>query len=248
MLNKRTLPVLILFLSIGLFLGIRSFGGVLGTPPGKYEKILHNVGDMLREIHFSPKKIDDNFSKNIFQKFLVDRYVDENKNILFRSDVEELKKYELLLDDEIMGANVQFVPAVSVIVKKRIPEAAALYKEILAQPFDFNKDDSVKLDPETYDFPQSIAERKDMWHRRLKWMTLDRYADLVENRESNKNTPGFVVKTDAELEKEARARVSKIMDRFFERMTLKVSDDDRFNDFVNIITETMDPHTSFFPL
>jgi len=246
MFSKRTLPVLILFLAAGLIVAFNTFGW--GRPPaGKYEKILHNVGDMLKEIHYSPKKIDDEFSKSIFKKFLSDRYVDEYKNILLQSDIQQLKKFETKLDDEILGANVMFVPAVSEIVKKRLPEAAALYKEILSKPFDFTKDETANLNPEEYDFPKNEAERKESWRKRLKYLVLDRYADLLENREKNKGTEGFVVKTDAELEKEARDRVMKIMDRMFDRLTVKVTDDDRFNNYVNIITESMDPHSTFFP-
>ena len=51
------------------------------------------------------------FSKSIFKKFLTDRYVDENKNILLQSDIQQLKKFETKLDDEILGGPVQFVPA-----------------------------------------------------------------------------------------------------------------------------------------
>ncbi|MBC7850260.1 MAG: carboxy terminal-processing peptidase [Chitinophagaceae bacterium] len=246
MFSKRTLPVLILFLGAGLILAFNTFGWG-GNPPGKYEKILHNVGDMLKEVHFSPKKIDDEFSKVLFKKFFTDRYVDESKNILLQSDIQALKKFETKLDDEILGSNVLFVPAVSEIVKKRLPEVSALYKEILAKPFDFTKEETTNLNPDEYDFPKTEAERKETWRKRLKYLVLDRYADLLENREKNKGTEGFVVKTDAELEKEARERVLKIMDRTFDRMIVKVSEDDRFNSFVNIITETMDPHSTFFP-
>ena len=246
MFSKRTLPVLILFLGAGLIVAFNTFGWG-GTPAGKYEKILHNVGDMLKEIHYSPKKIDDDFSKTLFKKFLTDRFVDENKNILLQSDIQSLKKYETKLDDEILGANVVFVPTVSELVKKRLPEVAALYKEILAKPFDFTKDESANLNPDEYDFAKTEADRKEIWRKRLKYMVLDRYADLLENREKNKGTEGFVVKTDADLEKDARDRVLKIMDRTFDRLIVKVSEDDRFNSYVNIITETMDPHSTFFP-
>ena len=246
MFSKRTLPVLILFLGAGLIVAFNTFGWG-GPPAGKYEKILHNVGDMLKEIHYSPKKIDDEFSKTLFKKFLTDRFVDENKNILLQSDVQSLKKYETKLDDEILGANVVFVPAVSELVKKRLPEVAILYKEILSKPFDFTKDESANLNPDEYDFAKSEADRKENWRKRLKYLTLDRYADLLAAREKDKGTEGYVAKTDAELEKEARDRVLKIMDRTFERLVVKVSEDDRFNSYVNIITETMDPHSTFFP-
>ncbi len=76
---------------------------------------------------------------------------------------------------------------------------------------------------------------------------MERYADLLDIREKNKGKEGFVVKTDAELEKEAREKVKKITDRLFERFRLKFNDDDKFNVFVNAITNTMDPHTEFFP-
>ena len=105
--------MLLLLLGAGLIAVFQTFGWGGGNPPTRYEKILHNVGDMLKEIHYSPKKFDDNFSKELFKKFLTDRYVDENKNILLQSDIQNLRKFETKLDDEIMGGTVLFVPAVS---------------------------------------------------------------------------------------------------------------------------------------
>lgn len=249
MVKRKNLPVVLIVLGAGLFLAFRTLGiGRGGNPPAtKYEKILHNVGEMLTEIHYSPKKIDDNFSKEIFKKFLVDRYVDENKNILLQSDINQLKKYETKIDDEILGAEVQFVPAVSEIVKKRVLEVEQVYKEILSKPFDFTKDESANFDVDVIDFPKNEADRKEAWRKRLKSLTLVRYADLLEGREKNKGKDSFVVKTDVQLEKDARDRVMKVMDRTFERMKTKVNDDDRFNEYVKTITETMDPHTTFFP-
>lgn len=245
MFSRRNLPVVILLLGAGLVLAFRTLGWG-GNPPTKYEKILHNVGQMLKEIHYSPRKINDDFSKLIFKKFMMDRYVDENKDILLQSDLQQLKKFETKLDDEILGAPVQFVPAVSEVLKKRIADLAPMYKEILAKPFDFTRDETVNLDPDQSDFPKNDAERKEEWRKRLKYMTLERYNDLMEDREKRKAEPGFVVRTDEDLEKEARNRVAKIMDRTIEKLNVK-TDDDRFNDYVNVITESMDPHTAFFP-
>src|SRR5262245_8936867 len=93
MLKTKNLPAVILILGAGLFLAFRTLGIGAGSPPTKYEKILHNVGEMLTEIHYSPKKIDDNFSREIFKKFIAEK-VDEQKNILLQSDIQHLKKYE----------------------------------------------------------------------------------------------------------------------------------------------------------
>lgn len=248
MLRAKNLPVVLLILGAGLFLAFRSLGIGIGpnNPPTKYEKILHNVGEMLSEIHYSPKKIDDNFSKEIFKKYLGEK-IDEQKNILLQSDITQLKRFETRLDDEILGGPVQFVPAVSEIIKKRLPETEAIYKEFLAKPFDFTKDETANFNSESIDFPKNEAERKEAWRKRLKYLTLERYYDLMEDREKSKGKEGYVAKSDEELEKEARDRVLKIMNRTYDRLKFKVSDDDRFNEYVKTVTEAMDPHTTFFP-
>ena len=247
MLKTKNLPVVLLILGAILFLAFRTFGIGGGAPPTKYEKILHNVGEMLAEIHYSPKKIDDNFSKDIFKKFLAEK-IDDQKNILLQTDIQQLKKYETRIDDEIQGGNVQFVPAVSEIYKKRIPELEQIFTDILAKTFDFTKDETANLNPDQLDYPKNESDRKEAWRKRLKFMALERYSDLIERREKDKGKEGFVSKSDEELEKEAREQVSKIMRRNFDRMKVKLNDeDDRFNEFVKTITETMDPHTTFFP-
>src|SRR4029079_6206163 len=119
MFKTKNLPVVLLILGAGLFFAFRTLGvvgGGGGNPPTKYEKILHNVGEMLSEIHYSPKKIDDNFSREIFKKYLGEK-IDDQKNVLLQSDIQQLKKYETKIDDEIMGGAVAFVPAVTEIYK-----------------------------------------------------------------------------------------------------------------------------------
>jgi carboxyl-terminal processing protease len=76
---------------------------------------------------------------------------------------------------------------------------------------------------------------------------LERFYDLVESRERNRKQPDFVIKSDSELEIEAREKVRRQLDRTFDRYRNKFSADDQFNLFVNTITNTMDPHTEFFP-
>ncbi len=245
MINRRNLPVLLLLLGAAIFVGFRSLGFGSEPTPTKYEKILHNVGLMLEEIHYSPKKLDDKFSKEVFNKYLGE--IDQEKNILLQSDIEALRKFETKIDDEINGAPVQFFPAFAEIYKKRLAEAEGLYKEILSKPFDFTKDESVNLDYDKVQFPKNDAERKEAWRKRLKYLVLERYSDLVEGQQNNKGKEGFVAKTNEQLEKDARDRAMKIMDRYFDRLKFKMSDDDRFNILVNTITESMDPHTAFFP-
>jgi len=244
MTNFKRLPILIIILLVA---GVFFAGSVKREvdPPGKYEKILHNVTDMLKEAHYSPKLIDDSFSKKIFYKYF--EVLDPNKNIFLKEDIETLKKFEYKIDDEMKGADVEFFKAAGQVFNKRMEEAALISKDILSKPFDYSIDETYAGDPDKIKFPATDAERKESWRKSLKYQSLDRYVDLIETRDKNKDVKDFKVKSNAELEAEARDKVIKTMDRTFERYRFKFSEDDKFNLFVSIITNAMDPHTEFFP-
>ena len=244
----KRLPIVIMMVVAGSFLAFKTMGTGTRTttnPPSKYEQILKLVGEMLSQAHYSPQDLNDAFSKKVFKKFMAD--LDPDKNMYLQSDINALKKFETKIDEEVKGAPVEFFLEAGKVFNKRMEESSVVYNEILAKPFDFTIDEEVILDAEKLDYAATDAERKDRWRKKLKYMTMERYVDLQDVREKNKGKEGFVVKTDAELEKDARDRVKKIMDRTFERFRLKFTDDDKFNLFVNAITTTMDPHTEFFP-
>ena len=202
---------------------------------------------MLEEIHYSPKNIDDQFSKEVFKKYLGE--VDVEKKIFLRSDIQELSaKYQDQLDEEILGkAPVQFVPAVVVLYKKRLLEIQNISHEILAQPFDFNKQETVNLDYDKMDYPLNPAAQREELRKNLKYRALEKYADLLDQQEAAKGKAGYVVKTPEQLEKEARDKVLKVIDRSYDHFLLKSNEDDMFNIFVETIVQCMDPHTDYFP-
>ncbi len=242
MFSKRSLPIVLVFLVAGFLFTFNTSG--IGNPPDRYQLILQQVTDMLEVAHFSPKKVDDEFSKNIFKKYL--EALDPDKSIFLASDIKELKKFETTIDDEMHGAKIQFFYAVDLIYTKRINELNTQYPSLLASPFQFNADETITLDPEKLDYPKSDQARKETWRKRIKFLTLEKYADLLDARDKiNKNDTAY--KTDVALEKEAREKVKKLVTRNFERMVSKTKPDERFDMFINVITNYMDPHTTFFP-
>ena len=242
----KRLPFILMMIMAGLFLAFQTMGTGTKTPPGKYEEILKLVGQMLSQAHYSPQDINDDFSKKIFKKYIGD--LDPEKNMFLQSDMNSLKKkYEDNIDNEIKGSPAEFFLTAGKLFNTRMEEASAICNEMLAKPFDFTVDEEVILDGDKLDFPANSAEMKERWRKKIKYLVLERYADLLDTREKNKGKADFVAKSDAELEKEAREKTKKVTDRLFERFRFKFSDDDKFNVFVNAITTTMDPHTEFFP-
>lgn len=245
--SRKGLLLLAVILFGGLFFAFRYTGsnGDIDITLTQRQRLLAQLGLVLEKYHYSPKDINDSFSKQVFKKYLDD--LDGDKTLFLQSDVTKLKKYELTIDDEIHGAPIQFAPAVSTIYDQRVAEAITIYKEILTKPFEFTKDETAQPDGDKLSFASSAQERKERWRKKLKLYTLERYVDLLNEREKNKGKKDYVVKTDAQLEKDARNRVLKVMDETFDRIKSTYKEDERFNSFINVITNLMDPHTDYFP-
>ena len=243
LISMKRLPIVIAMVVAGVFLAFNTMGKSNTPPPTKYEKILQIVGEYLKQGHFSPKDINDDFSKKVYNKYFEE--LDQDKDIFLQQDLVALNQYSTKIDYEIRGAPVQFFLEAGKLFNKRVEETSQIYKDILSKPFDFTVNESVVTDPDKINFPSSEAERKEVWRKRLKYLTLQRYSDLLDAKESNKGKQGFVVKTDQALEQEAREKVKASMDRTFERYRLKFDDDEKFSVFVNVITGMMDLHTEY---
>ncbi|HSK12977.1 MAG TPA: S41 family peptidase, partial [Phnomibacter sp.] len=214
-------------------------------PIGRFEKILTTVAELLEQGHFSPKKLDDAFSKEVFDNYL--KMMDGDKSFLLKANVQELRAFETQVDNEMRTGKTQLVPAFDKIYNERLEIVEGFYKEILEKPFDFSKEEKLQLDSDKRDYAANDAQLKEYWRKRLKYMALERYAEALDTREKNKDSANFEIKDDATLEKEARDRVRTIWDRNFNRIKRRLTLDEKFNMYVNAIAETMDPHTQFFP-
>ena len=255
--SKKFLPVVLVLTAASLFVAFQTQGkSDDDNPKSKYAKVLRNVGMILEQGHYSPRKIDDNFSKLVLKKFTVQ--LDDDKNIFIQSDIENFKRYENKIDDEIHGTELESFYTINDVYLKRLEETSLLYKDILFKPFDFTKDENVLLDPEKLSFPKSEADRKEAWRKRLKYLALVKFVELQNEREKgavavpdsnqkNKGIPKFVYKADSTLERESRESVRKQIERYFATKKTHENMNENFTTFVNAITGSMDPHTNYMP-
>jgi len=237
-----TLPVIVAFSSCFFMAG----KDPVDVPSRKDEVILQMMVGMLQEAHYNPAAIDDNFSKRAFDLYI--KRTDYRKMILLQSDVDELKKYQEKIDDQVRNDDFTFFEKSIALMQQRVKEDQQYYREILAKPFDFKTKESVELDPEKLSFPKDKAAMKEYWRKYLKYQTMARFVDLKKEQDKarEENKPGFKEKSDAELEEEARKKVLKIQDETFERLT-KLKREDHMASYLNTLTSVYDPHTEFFP-
>ena len=243
----------------GLFFAFNTFNAANSeTSEIRHRKLLSTVGRLLETEHYSPKVIDDKFSKEVFDAYL--KVLDPEKNILLQTDIDSLKVFATSIDDEIHGAAIQFEPAANGIYERRAKEIKAIFESIIDKPFDFTTDDSLIVDTDKMSYASNEAERVKRWNQAIKYKVLDRYVSLIEDREKHakakaiadtskiKDTvkDNFIVKTDLELEADARATIKKNYIKRFSLLEKTFDKEKRFESFLNTITGLMDPHTDYF--
>jgi carboxyl-terminal processing protease len=246
--SKKFWPILIAVIAASSFIAFQTIQakGQTGDPKEKNERILYNMGVLLEQVHYSPRKIDDDFSKLVLNRFEND--LDGDKSIFLLSDINSFKKYQTRIDDEIHNTvELESFYTISQVYDKRIQEAAQIYNEILSKPFDYSKDENVVLDGDKLTYPKSESERKEIWRKRLKYLALARYSDMLDERTKNKDKKDFVYKADTTLERESREQVKKQIGRYFTTIENHNTEDELFSTFMNSIAKEMDPHTDYFP-
>ena len=227
-----------------LFFAFRNSSIGRSTSSNPRQQLLTELGKVLEDLHYTPKVIDDQFSKKMFSSYL--DQMDGDKTLFFQKDIDSLKIFETSLDNEIHGSPIAFVPAVSSLYDRRMAEAAIIYKELLKNPFSFSANETFEIDGEKLAWAKNEEERKDRWRKKMSFLILERFFDLQEQREKNKDQKDFVVLADSALERKAREQVLKLMNDNFARIKSTFSEEVRFSTYLNTITNMMDPHSDYF--
>jgi carboxyl-terminal processing protease len=195
----------------------------------------------LADMHYQPQPIDDNFSKKVFNYYL--DQLDGGRRYFTQADIDKLKAYELQLDDQAQAGNYDFFNLSSDLFLAGLDKTQGFYREILAQPFDFDAKETVEFDGDKLPFAANDAELKQYWHKYLKYEVLDTYVDKLEDQE--KAGADAERKSPEALEKEAREEILKIFEDRDSRLR-KLKRDDRLSLYLNCITAVFDPHTNYF--
>ncbi len=241
--------------SVLALLGLASYSVYQGTPP-RDQVVLGVMLQGLTQAHYQPEKLDDQFSQRVFDLYL--KRVDVNKQLLLAPDVARLQQFKAQIDDELKGGTHEFLDVTSQLLAKRTGEIQVLYRQILAKPFDFTTPETWETDPAKANYAADAPAQREQWRKMLKYQTLARLSELMDDEAHKKDKPLAAVKvgaspvttsdharTPAELEAEARRRVLKYYDDAFADQ-LQNDADDRLAEFANVVANTFDPHTEYF--
>ncbi|PJJ59056.1 carboxy terminal-processing peptidase [Hymenobacter chitinivorans] len=227
-----------------------------GVPPQKKEVLLGTIAQGLGVGHVQPEQIDNEFSRRVYALYL--KHLDGSKRFLLQPDVKQLQRYETGIDDEIRQGKHEFLDLSTKLIDQRVQEAQVLYRELLQQPFEFSANETFETDPDKLTFPADAAARRDRWRRLLKYQTMQRVSELMDeqSRQQTKSlaatkakpsdaTLSAPVRTPAQLEADARKQVLKYYDEFFSDLR-QTDEADRLAEFANTVANTFDPHSEYF--
>jgi carboxyl-terminal processing protease len=200
---------------------------------------------VLNQAHYSPLKVDDDFSEKAYTLYL--KRLDISKKFILQSDVDALSKYKKNIDDEINNGTFDFYKLSLEIITKRIKEKEEWSKEILASPFNYSVDEEYETDGEKLKYATTEQDLKTEWTKMLKFQTLARLDEMLTGQEKAKAKKDsvFTEKTFDSLEVDARRKTLKANVDWFKRLN-KINNKDRFSTYVNTITGLYDPHTEYF--
>ncbi len=200
----------------------------------------------VEEGHFNPVAIDDEYSKKVYNLFI--EQLDPLKRFFTEEDMAEMKKYELQLDNEFKDYNTNFFELAYHILQKRLQQIEDFYPDILKQPFSFEEEEFIEMDPDKRQYPKNDEELRKAWEQMLKYEVLNWLTDKMEQQEKAiaRADTSFTAKTLDQLETEAREKINKRYADWFHEMN-KLEKADRFADYLNCLVSVFDPHTNYFP-
>lgn len=205
-----------------------------GTPTLDTGKFLSRIlYQSLEYFHFSNKKIDDSFSEKGFDEYV--KFLDYNKQFFLKDDIRALGAYRDKVDDQWESGETSLLNLASRKLQQRIEQVKAFYPDILAKPFDFNKEDFIETNRDKKDYCQTLDELKERWRKTLKNQTLIRYINLIR-ADKGKASPA--------LQKKAQDEVLKSFKYTFNRIQL-TNKNDSLSVYFNSFLRVWDPHTAY---
>ena len=212
--------------------------------PNKDKLLIDLITYVLERGHYDAKTIDDSFSKEVYKDYL--DAVDPLKRFFYEKDVKEFVVFQDKIDDQIKGKDLAFFNLTHERLLERMKEVRGIYKEILAEPFDFSEEEDINTNYEEIEYISSREELKERWRKQLKFTTLGNYYDKKEDQvKLLEKDPEYKVKSDKELENEARTTTLNSMDEYFD-FSEELERKDYFAVYINAIVEEFDPHTFYF--
>lgn len=182
------------------------------------------IAKLLRQYHYNHDKVDDSKSAETLDLF-IDRF-DRNRMYFLASDIAKFEHFRDTLDDGIVSGNLEAPFIIFNTLKTRLHQRVNYVNRRLQTPFDFTVDESLQVDRSEAPWAETVAELDELWRKKLK-------NEALNLKLASKDWAGI-----QETLNKRYANLQRRIDQY--------KSEDVFQDFMNALSETFDPHTSYF--
>ncbi|MCD8444713.1 carboxy terminal-processing peptidase [Tenacibaculum finnmarkense] len=211
--------------------------------PEKDRVIVYVLKNILSRYHYVQKELNDEFSEHVYTSFIDG--LDPNKRYFTQEDLTEFSQFKYQIDDQLRNTEIHFYKLVYNRFLEKLTAAKNNYRALLAQPFNYKKNEVINVDYEKIPFAKNESELVDYWRKQLKLSILSRIedADDTQNKKAKKDKK-LKLKKFYQLEIEARKEVLKNMNELYERID-ELENSDWYSTFLNSVVSGFDPHTTY---
>ena len=221
----------------------------------KMQTIMVSVKNTLSYLHYSPKPINDAYSKDVFKHYF--ELIDPAKRYFLQSDMDEFRKHETKLDDYLNLGDLTFYKLTVDRLYQRVDEIDKMTQDIFSKPINLQEDETLTLEMKLKNTPANKQEQYNEWKKFIKYNILQEVEALNSKEQAQKEKKDSVVKyklndtiklkiltQDQKIEKatnEVKDLVKETFTRFKKRKKM-----DWFTVYMNSYTEVFDPHTNYY--
>jgi len=223
--SPSTLRILLFIFITGLFLQSSSLARTdLLKPERKHAISSQVIANLLRQYHYNHQRIDDQVSSELLDLYI--EMFDRNRMYFLQSDIANFEQFRTLLDDYIHQGKLDAPYLIFNTFYERLTQRISYVEARLQHEFDYTVDEAYQRDRSEAPWPRTTEELDELWRKKLK------------NEALNLKLAG---KSWEDTQKTLLKRYHN-----FQKRIAQYNAEDVFKMFVNALSETFDPHTSYF--
>ena len=233
--------------NIIIILGVLTAGVIFVSTldPGEQQNkkevmTMHALLSVMDQMHLEPADIDDEFSEKSFKAYI--DYLDGAKRFFIQPEIEQLRKFEHQIDDQIKDRQLMFFDQSLVMLNSAIERGKTIYEDVIAESFDIHNQESFELDADKRSFAADEEALRTHWRQLIEYQIVSKVQSKIE---AQVDKPADEQKEESELIIEAQKGTKKIFDQWFERME-EMRRSDRFEFYLNVFAQLYDPHSGYF--
>ena len=195
-------------------------------PNAELEKKAVLIVSILKREHYKKQNLNDSLSMFILDKFINE--LDKDKLYFQAADIKKFQKYRTKVDDELAQENANLTIPFNIYntFTKRVLERIERNQKLLKEKYEFTADEYYETDRDSLAWFSSEKEMDKEWRKIIKNEILT--AKLTGEKDT--------------------AIVNKLGKRYgkFKKNLAQTKSEEVFQRYMNCVTESYDPHTSYF--